>query len=466
MGDPEQVGESLAATADLDQERAIALLDRATEVGLLSTYGRGYYAIHPALPWFLADLFTKFYGAPDSQSAQQATHAYATAIAQLCSMYAAQYDQLGRREMIGALRAEEANLIHARQLAIDHGWWNIVMGAMAGLAILYDHTGRRAEWMRLVEELTPGLVDPATDGPRLGREEDWSLFMGYLVRLAERERDYATAERLQRKAVEWRRTQVESLLTIPSAVLDDSQRVRLRNYRVNVQSLAQLLRDQNQSECVELYIEALELAKHMKDRQGEAIVAYNLARSYQQLTEMRDLAAAERWYQHSLDLHSETDYLGRARCIYQLGHVEYERFDDARKSDRPNAEALTHLNAAAEKYHQALDLLPADSANDLAVVHHQLGSIYSDGGNVDMGVRHFQESIQYEEMQGNRYGAAQTRFNVALILAQTKRLEDALLWAQAALRDFQAYGDRATRDIAETQRLVAAIEESMAGGGT
>jgi hypothetical protein len=39
-----------------------------------------------------------------------------------------------------------------------------------------------------------------------------------------------------------------------------------------------------------------------------------------------------------------------------------------------------------------------------------------------------------------------------------------LLWAQAALRDYQSHGDRATADIAQTQQLIAGIERDLAGG--
>ena len=71
--------------------------------------------------------------------------------------------------------------------------------------MLYDHTGRRAEWAALVKEIVPDFVDPATDGPLPGREEQWSLVTEYRVRLAEEARQWAEAERLQRVRVDWDR---------------------------------------------------------------------------------------------------------------------------------------------------------------------------------------------------------------------------------------------------------------------
>ena len=49
-------------------------------------------------------------------------------------------------KLIPLLRAEEANLRYARQLAQAHGWWRQVISTMQGLRILYDYTGRGAEW--------------------------------------------------------------------------------------------------------------------------------------------------------------------------------------------------------------------------------------------------------------------------------------------------------------------------------
>ncbi len=68
------------------------------------------------------------------------------------------------------LETEEQNLLHARALARGHGWWPQVIEAMHGLYIIYHHTGRIAEWARLVEEIVPDFIEPASDGPIAGRE--------------------------------------------------------------------------------------------------------------------------------------------------------------------------------------------------------------------------------------------------------------------------------------------------------
>jgi tetratricopeptide (TPR) repeat protein len=144
--------------------------------------------------------------------------------------------------------------------------------------------------------------------------------------------------------------------------------------------------------------------------------------------------------------------------------VHYERFTEARAAGRPDAELLAHLTAAADAYEQALDLLPADAIGELAVVHSQLGNIYDDADQLEVALRHYQEAIRYMEAAGNRYDAGKIRANVAITLAQRDRWGDGLLWAQAALRDYQTFGDRAADELAQTQQLIDWIEQGLAGG--
>ncbi len=60
----------------------------------------------------------------------------------------------------------------------------------------------------------------------------------------------------------------------------------------------------------------------------------------------------------------------------------------------------------------------------------------------------------YKEEAGDRYPAGQTRYNAVLTLADADWFDDALLYARAALRDFESYGPSATQDIADTRRLI------------
>ncbi|MBK9603817.1 MAG: hypothetical protein IPO36_18565 [Anaerolineales bacterium] len=182
-------------------KRSIQLLDKAADIGLLTAHGGGYYTIHPALPWFFRSLFEQYYPSRDGRpltqssfivhrpsSALAATRAYVESMGALSNYYHNQYEH-GNRDVIAPLRREEPNLLHARSLARQHGWWNRVISTMQGLRQLYDHTGRRAEWKRLVEEIVPDFVG-ADDLPLSGREEQWGVVTQYSMRLARKSRTW------------------------------------------------------------------------------------------------------------------------------------------------------------------------------------------------------------------------------------------------------------------------------------
>ncbi len=451
MGNPKKLW-CLEAVRGFERATATALLDRVTEVGLLRPHGGGCYGIHPALPWFFRGLFANGYG-----EGEAAARAFVEAMGGLGNYYSGQYEG-GNRDVIGALRAEEANLLHARRLARVHGWWNPVICAMQGLRTLYRHTGQRAEWKRLVTEIVPDFVDPATEGPRSGREEYWGLVTEYLVRLSQEERRWPEAEELQHAQVEWERRRVAPLLDRPRRGLDSGERDAVRNLAVSLHHLGEILREMGREDSVASFEESLELAESIGDGALAAICAFNLGHAYNSLAALRDLAQADRWYRRSLELHDERDRLGRARCLGQLGLVALERFIEARSRSRGEHELLRHLNEAAGFYHQAREFLPPDAIDELAVVHNQLGEIYRNAGDVDRALPYYRDGIRYQEQQGNVYGASATRLNVALALERTRRFPDALEYARSALRGFESYAGSAAQDIADTRQLIERIE--------
>ncbi len=341
-------------------EAGIALLDRAAEIGLLTAHGRGYYSIHPALPWYFKALFDEYYG--DERRMTKAVvlrppsfvlrrhFAFVEAMDSLGNYYLHEYES-GNHDVIGVLGAEEANLLHARQLARANGWWRRVISTMQGLRVLYDHTGRRAEWAQLVNEIVPDFIDPATDGPRAGREDEWSLVTEYRVRLAMQARQWAEAERLQRVRVEWNRQRAASALAAPPNALDDAQRHVIRTLAVSVEQLGHIQREQGKRECVTAYEEAANLLQRIGNK-PEAIVAFNLGCAYMDIPALRDLAQAERWYRRALELFDERDHNGRARALGQLGLVACERFQEAHAANKPEGNVGVSVCSAVVRCHR------------------------------------------------------------------------------------------------------------------
>lgn len=165
MGHPEAPW-CLPPVRNLGRGSWTSLLDRAAEAGLLTSRGKDCYGVHPALPLFFRGLFERFWESAEPAAAR----AFAESMAGLGSYYHREY-QGGNREVMAGLLAQEANLLHARALARDNGWWSAVVNAMQGLETLYLHTGRKDEWKALVREIVPEFVDPETEEPLPGREE-------------------------------------------------------------------------------------------------------------------------------------------------------------------------------------------------------------------------------------------------------------------------------------------------------
>jgi tetratricopeptide (TPR) repeat protein len=270
---------------------------------------------------------------------------------------------------------------------------------------------------------------------------------------------------LQQLDVDYERQRAAPLLALPPEQLDAGQRHTLRSLAASLHELGEIQREQGDAACVGSYQESYELALRIGEQAVAAICAFNLGRFYTETPASRDLAQAEQWYQHALDGWPEGDQLNRGKTQGQLGLVAYERFNEARQAGKPQAVLLQHLNAALHAYQQALAMLPPDEVDTRATFHNQLGIIYKDAGQTEQAVAHYRESIRYEEMQGNLYGAALTRYNVARAYADAGRFDDALLFARAALANFEQFGPAAGDWIERARQVIGMIERLAQGGG-
>ncbi len=438
------------------KEQLTALLDRAAEVGLLTPLTfhdsrfTGYYTIHPALPWYLRQLFEQHYPvhAPAGSSAEAALHAWVEAMGALGDYYTNQYIE-GNRDVIQFLALEEANLLHARRAARRHGWWRRVTSAMQGLDALYQYQGRTAEWARLVAEIVPDFCTPGDD-PIPTREDDYSLVMSYRVDLATQvERDLRQAAALQAKVVALDRRQAAASLALPAdAPLDAGQRNRIRTLAMSTGTLGQILMEQGSPDCVAAYQETI----HYTQRIGDA--------------------AAEAAYRRSLELRDPNDAMGRSRCIKQIGMVHHARFRDARQRGKPDEVVLRHAQTAEQHYRHALALCPPSAVADLGPMHAQTATLYAQVAVLEPAREHFEKAAQYFEQAGNRHGAGKVREDIALMYFQAAGreaapdrrrdlLRRALAYAQASLRDFQHYQGRADAEEAKAQRLIDAIGQEL-----
>jgi tetratricopeptide (TPR) repeat protein len=460
IGDPDGVGkDAVPELAGLDRDTGIALLDRAADIGLLTPLGGGYYQIHPALPWYFTTLFTAAYGQPADPAARRATRAYAVAIGALGRYYHNEGEEGRISRILAALNAEEANFLQALEGARAEGLWIAAVDCLQGLRGLYERTGRDGEWARLVTAIIPDFTDPATGGPIPGREDQWDIITAYQVRLTRAARDWPAAITLQNAKIAWNRDQAAAALSLPADSLTPAQRNQVRNLGVAVSDLGIILRQQDDPGCLPYFQEALELDQRIGDRAAEAQDAGTLGNTYLTVTGLRNLDQAEHWYQRSLSLREDSDRYGRAVCLGSLGNVALERFDDAQAAGQVESVLLELLNAALLGLQQALNLIPADDHETRGNAENQLGNVFSRAGDTGQALRHYQRSIQHMEACGDIYAAGQTRYNVALALADDGRIADALLYARAALHNYQQAGSGAASGAAVTERLIASLEQ-------
>lgn len=442
---------------NLSREVGIGLLNRAAEVGLLTAVGGSYYAIHPAVPWYFKRLFNQYYLGKEKK---QATQAFAEAMG-LLGEYHLQQSCQGSPYAIDSLMAEEDNLLHARQIAKANSWWNAVICTMQGLDIIYNHTGRLAEWSRLVNETLSYFVDPTTDGPLRGQERQWSIITGYRVNLAFQSQQWLEAERLQRMNVKWSRKQITSAFITNLEASDANQPSSAHSLATALTQLGNVLLMQNKPNCVRSYEEALQLFQNIGDRAAEASVALHLGHTYKNIFPLRNLVQAQDWYLCSLNLHDKRDCLGRSKCLIGLGNVAFECFLEAQATRQSQEKLLHHLLTAQDFFQKGLELLPPDAVDPLAVLHRRLGNIYRYMGDLVRARYHFCKSLHYDEMQKNFYDAAGTRVCIALTFAQASQFEEALLYAQTAAKICKTFGKIMTTELQKTQELIAHIERDL-----
>lgn len=457
-----------------DADYLTGLLERAKEIGLLTHIHGTWFSIHPALPWFLRQLFARYY---DGQSGRPTVHSavrsWVAAIASLSDYYFQLFVN-GNRRVINLLEMEESNLLHARRLARRNQLWNFVIFCMQGLRVLYEVHGRTAEWAGLVEEIRSDYCT-AENEPVPGREGAYTVVMDYRVRLArDFELDLSKGAALQEKCVEWDKKLAHTALVVPEGFpLDEEQHEQLRNLATSLVTLGQILRVAGSTECVQRFLEAIRMFRRMDEKAFEAVGEYNLGHAYLDVDSIRDLDSAEAAFQRSLNLRGTTDDIGRARCIQNLGLVYYERFREARKQKKPIETLQSHAEAAERHYLEAFRLYPSDSFGELTTLNNQLGNLYSDIGQLDAARKQYEKGVQYYEQTGDHRNAGRTRYNMAVMYAQAASQEEdesqrqtyfvrALAYAQAALRDFQHYEGRAAEHEANAQRLIDHIKADLA----
>jgi len=463
MGDPAATKEdALSELARLELASCTDLLDRAVDIGLLTPIGASVYAIHPALPWYFSSLFSKVYGQEGDAAVRRANRAYARASALLGLQCFRQSEEGSITQVLGTLAAEEGNLLHSTEIGRTEKLWRQMVDCMQGLYTLYGITGRHNEWARLVATIAPAVTDTSTGEALPGRESQWEVIAGYRARIAEQALDWPTATSLCRSLIAAQGKQAEIALTTATDHLTSQQRTQIRNYGTQLAHYGRMLTETDDPRCLSYLQESLALAERLGDTNWQAQMTGSLGNAYMRVPELRDLDEAERWFRRSLSLRPERDRVGRARSLGSLAKVAENRFLVAATQAEPKSVLLKHINEALRDTLAALELFPSDDHVSRAICEDGIGTVYLFAGDMVNALSHYQRAIRHFEVQGNVYGAGQTRYSVALLLRNADRLSDALHYAHAALDNFRHVGPGAAADTADAESLIAQLEQALA----
>jgi tetratricopeptide (TPR) repeat protein len=439
------------------------MLNRASEVGLLTAVDEGrHYTIHPAVPWYFKRLFESYYR---DRSAVECK--FVSAMEVVGEYYRREYNQ-GKRHLIAELNFNEQNLLHALRLAREHHLWNQAISLLWIIDKLYDESGRRVEFARLLAEAVPDFVDAQSDDPRPSMEEWW--FPITLMRAEEarhRKDSREKADRLYARLLAYSQAQAGDAAGKPAAELDSKRRTALSELAAVLHRLGMSQWMDGDPACVDSLKKSLDLSEMLGDLDGAVSSAWHLGHAYTDLPAIRDYAKAETFYRRKLDLAKKRgDPLSWGDALHELGQLLYRRVLRAvEERNIPEAEINSLFNQALQYAREALDLLGPNSSHSIWT-HHLLGNIYDDAGRLEAALPHYKKAIQIAEFSGETSSAAKMRREVARAYLKRDRLDDALAYALAALRGLQAATGTAVAagDLDMSFALVAEIHRLIQEG--
>jgi tetratricopeptide (TPR) repeat protein len=301
------------------------VLEEAHHAGILmqSQTNKDVFEIHPAIPWFLRrKLNQRFTEEQIKRLEEEFVELYAKlgdALIQAIS----RSPQAG----VAAISAEEANLLHAIQLAELGEKWGEVQSILQPIIELYEIRGRVQEARSLRNRLLRLIGSEFTETP----ESDAASLRMYLLGLEANEaldvHKLERAEQIYKKILQF----------LQSAKTSDSVENKIAAAFHQLGRVAE--EERKFDEAKRWYNKALEI----KERFGDEL---NAAGDYHQLgrvaQEERKFDEAKRWYNKALEIHERLSYLGgKAADFGQLGRL---------------AEAQSQFGEAEQLYMKALAL--------------------------------------------------------------------------------------------------------------
>ncbi|MGA5505053.1 tetratricopeptide repeat protein [Streptomyces umbrinus] len=423
------------------------VLERATEVGLLTSLGAGMYRVHPALPAYLTAFWQTL--APGRHHELRRVAEFA-----LLDSYAAFSDWLLQQIQRGDAQLAML-LIHLQRrtlgsllgYALEHSLWNQAQRIVQPLDEYWDARGLLEEARGWSDRARVVLEDIDGTVPDL----DSSAGALWLFLSGSQANRQVVAGQLDRAELTYR----EILFALQLQPAASQQRGHVAT---TYHQLGRVAQERGRLDDAEnWYRKSLTIKEELGNRPG-------MATTYHQLGSVAllrgQLDDAENWYRKSLIIKDALgDRPGMATTYHELGNIAYlrGRLDHAedwyRQSltinedlgNRPSMAGTYHelgsvaqergrLNDAEDWYRQSLTI-NEDLGNrpSMASTYHQLGRVAQERGRLNDAEDWYRQSLTIEDELDNRHGMASTYHELGRVAQERGRLNDAEDWYRKSL---------------------------------
>ncbi len=378
--------------ADSTVDRLMELL---TSAGLLTSIGQGMFELHPVLSRFLQQ------SAPAASSSELVS-AWQRSFVDVMATIADHFGPRELHEQRDVFHVHGASFLRALDLADGLDMGLHVTALTQSHAAFAMNTGR-------FQEANQWFLNLAEKGRKVGDPEGEAGAYHQLGRIAQEQRDFATAEQQYRKSL---------------AIFEkqgNEHGAAITYHQLGI--IAQEQRDFATAE--QQYRKSLAIFEKRGNEHGAAGTYHQLGRIAE---EQRDFARAEQWYRKSLAINEkqENEY-GAAITYLQLGIIAQEQRDFA----------------TAEQWYRKSLAINEKQGNDNGAArgYHNLGIIAQEQRDFARAEQWYRKSLAIFEKRGNEYGAAATYHELGIIAQEQRDFATAEQWCRKSLPIFEKQGN-------------------------
>jgi tetratricopeptide (TPR) repeat protein len=392
------------------------VLERATEVGLLTSLGAGMYRIHPALPAYLTAFWQTLTPGRHHELRRAAEFALLNAYAAFSIWLFGQIQRGDAQLAMVLIHLQRRTLGRLLGYALDHGLWDQAQSIAQPLDEYWDARGLVGEARAWLDRARMQLEGIDNRMPDLDSSAG-ALWLFLTGAQASRQVNAGQLDQAER-------SYGDVLFALQQQPAASQQRGHIAATYHQFGRVAQERGRLDKAE--DWYRKSLTIKENLGDRPGMAI-------SYQQLgviAQIRgQLDEAEDWYRKSLTIEEDiSDRPGMAISYHQLGVI---------------AQARGQLDEAEDWYRKSLTI--EEDIGDrpgAASTYHQLGRVAQERGQLDEAEDWYRRSLTIEEDIGDRPGMASTYHQLGVIAQIRGQLDEAEDWYRKSLTIGDTLGDR------------------------